>query len=229
MIRRVSWARGTLLLAATACVLLSTGCTYLQYRAEDALDMADIGITVSYKPGLAVWFAAPFSLIAAFGGHVDGYLIGVGGGHPVFTRHYLDAMGLVVFGYEELGWGDFDKDDPATLYRTYQGVLGIPLSLGMARPAYTPTCNHEIHLLFLGVVANLKYMEIADFLLGFTTLDLAGDDGAGQLGHWPWGFVAGAEDGDEDEGDASGRLGHWPWRSEEGMDEQSRDSTLWPW
>jgi len=190
-------------LVIAASLGASTGCTYLRYRLDDALEIADIGVTVSYKPGLTVWFAAPFSLAAGIGGHTDGYLVGLGGGKPLFTRHYLNAMGFLVFGFEESGWGDFDPKDPATLYRTYQGVLGIPASLVLARPAYVPTCTHEVHILFIGLVGNLRYMEIIDFVLGFTTLDIAGDDGK--------------------------KMGHWPWRSAEGMDEQSRKGSLWPW
>jgi len=201
IICRISAAKSALLLGVVVCAFMSSGCTYLQYRGEDALEMMDIGITVSYKPGLAVWFAAPFSLVAAIGGHVDGYVIGIGGGRPFFTPHYLNAIGFVAFGFEEIGWGwEFDKDKPETLYRTYQGALGIPVSLFLARPAYVPTCTHEVHLGFIGVIANLRYMEVLDFILGFADLDIAGDDGD--------------------------QLGHWPWRTEEGMNEQSG---WWPW
>jgi len=185
MHRPASLARGIVLLALLLTMTASTGCTYWQHRLDDALEMADIGVTVSYKPGFALWIAAPFSLFAGIGGHVDGYLIGLGGGEPFFTRHYLNASGMLVVGREEIGWGDFDIKDPSTLYETYQGVLGIPVSLVTARPAYVPTCNHEIHVLFLGAVGNLRYMEILDFLVGFTTIDIAGDDGV-KMGHWPW-------------------------------------------
>lgn len=198
---------GALKLSALAalvfCMSMSAGCTYLRYRLDDALEVVDVGIVVSYKPGLALWFAAPFSLAAGLGGHVDGYCIGLAGGRPLFTPHYLNAIGILVFGFEEIGWGKFDTEDPATLYRTYQGVLGIPLSLIFARPAYVPTCTHQVHVLFLGAIANLRYMEVLDFVVGFTTLDIAGDDGRD--------------------------LGHWPWRSAESMDKQSRKGILWPW
>jgi hypothetical protein len=205
MARRRLLIRCSVLTVLAIVVLGSTGCTYLRYRVQDAAEMVDIGVTLSYKPGLALWAAAPFSLGAGIGGYVDGYMVGLGGGHPFFVRHKLSAIGVLVFGFEELGWGPYDKKDPATFYRTYQGVLGIPLSFGMARPAYMPTCNHEIHLFFVGLVGNLRYMEILDFLVGFTTLDIAGDDGDGE------------------------KLGSWPWRAEEGMDEQFRNNTLWPW
>lgn len=42
-----------------------------------------------------------------------------------------------------------------------------------------------IHLGPVGLVANLRYMEIVDFFLGFATIDIAGDDGK-KLGTWPW-------------------------------------------
>ena len=192
------------MVALAAIMSAFTGCTYLQYRAEDAVEIMDLGITVSAKPGFALWFAAPFSLGAGLGGYVDGHFIGLGGGQIGMTRHYLAAVGVVLFGYEEIGWGEFDKDDPTTLCRTYQGVIGIPISLATTRPDYMPTCNHEIHLGWIGLIGNLRYTEILDFIVGFTTLDIAGDDG-NKMGHWPW--------QSEDELTARAAAGDdsWPW------------------
>lgn len=44
---------------------------------------------------------------------------------------------------------------------------------------------HYIHLGPVGLVANLRWGEIADFFLGFTTFDFAHDDGV-EFGHWGW-------------------------------------------
>jgi hypothetical protein len=184
---RRRWAAGQFTVVMVALLLVgSSGCTtYLRHRAEDLLEVADVGITLSYKPGLALWFAAPFSLGAGIGGHVDGYFLGLGGGRLGFTRHYLNAWGLIAFGHETIGWGDFDLSDDRTLYRSMQGAAGIPLALWHGSPAYTPTCNHEIHLGFIGAVGNLRYMEIADFVLGWALIDIGGDDGR-KMGKWPW-------------------------------------------
>ena len=37
----------------------------------------------------------------------------------------------------------------------------------------------------MGLVFNIRYTEIFDFLLGWYGLDIAGDDN-GQRSHWPW-------------------------------------------
>ena len=37
----------------------------------------------------------------------------------------------------------------------------------------------------MGVVGNLRYLEMLDLMLGFTTIDIAGDDGV-KHGAWPW-------------------------------------------
>ena len=42
-----------------------------------------------------------------------------------------------------------------------------------------------IHLGWFGLVINARYTEVLDFVVGFTTLDLAGDDGI-PVGRWPW-------------------------------------------
>jgi hypothetical protein len=44
---------------------------------------------------------------------------------------------------------------------------------------------HYIHLGHVGLVANFRWGEIADFILGWSTLDFAHDDGQ-QFSHWGW-------------------------------------------
>ena len=43
----------------------------------------------------------------------------------------------------------------------------------------------KIHLGPVGLVANARWFEMADFVAGFTTLDLSLDDGK-KFGHWIW-------------------------------------------
>ena len=196
--------RLSVVMSLVVLLLAVQGCTYLRYRAEDLADVIDLGVTFSKKPGLAVYGTCPFSLVSGLGGYVDGYFVGWGGGQIGVTRHYLKAVGIVVIGAEEIGWGDFDKEDPATLNRAYQGVLGVPLfPFIWARPAYMPACTHEVHLGWIGLVGNVRYVEVLDFALGWTTLDIACDDGK--------------------------RLSRWPWRSEEGMRAEAESNRLWIW
>ena len=44
---------------------------------------------------------------------------------------------------------------------------------------------HYTHLGPVGLVTNFRWGEIFDFFLGWTTLDIANDDGV-KVGHWPW-------------------------------------------
>ena len=173
------------LLAVAALVAGSTGCTYLTHRGEDFLEIADIGVTYSSEPGGAI-YAWGVSFLGGGVANVDGYFIGWGGGQIGITRHYIDAWGLLAIGEEHIGWGDFDLNRPETLHNTYQGVLGLPHAFYYSGAGYTPACIHHLHIGWVGVVGNLRYMEMIDFILGWTTLDIGGDDGR-KVGRWPWG------------------------------------------
>jgi len=137
-----------LLLAALGCAPLrlsadgpagpaSTAWTYLQHRLEDACETIDLGLTFSTKPGLALY--ADFASVAPGGyGHVDGYFVGVAGGRVGPMRHHQASLGLVGWGYEEVGWGDFDKEDLTTLNYQSCGALGL-LTPPYGRPASAPS------------------------------------------------------------------------------------------
>jgi hypothetical protein len=144
----------------------------------------DVGITVSKQPTIGLYWNSldifPFGY-----SNINGYFVGYGGGHPVAMRHYNKCVGFG-YAYQEIGWGDFDKDDPETLNRNYAGVLGYLLPPYKHDPAYSPACVHFFpHIGFFGLVWNARYMEMVDFLLGWTTFDLAGDDGV-EAGKWFW-------------------------------------------
>ena len=116
---------------------LGAGLRYLTYRAEDALEMLDLGITVSTKPGFALY--GDFASVAPGGyGHVDGHFVGVAGGRIGPMRHHQASLGLLAWGYEEVGWGDFEKEDPRTLNIQSCGALGL-LTPPYGRPASAPS------------------------------------------------------------------------------------------
>ena len=116
---------------------LGAGLRYLRYRAEDAFEMLDAGITVSTKPGFALY--GDFASVAPGGyGHVDGHFVGVAGGRIGAMRHHQASLGLVAWGYEEVGWGDFEKEDPTTLSTQSCGALGL-LTPPYGRPASAPS------------------------------------------------------------------------------------------
>ena len=103
-------------------------------------------------------------------------------GGSVFTDTDAGLSGVFL---GSVGWGDYDVTKQETLYSYYGGIAGWVQHLPR-RPGYAPACNHFIHFGHHGFVFNIRYLELIDFLLGWTTLDLCGDDGEDVFGHWPW-------------------------------------------
>jgi len=176
--------KGRFALALLAVAVLALpGCTYLKYRGEDAMEMVDIGITWSSEPYWGIY--GDCAAITPMGwSHVEGQFAGIGGGQIGVTRHYERAWGLLLLGHEEVGWGDYDRSDPQTLEGYGAGILGR-LTPPYGRPSYTPACVHYLHLGYVGLVGNIRYMEMLDFLLGWAGLDIACDDGK-RFSRWPW-------------------------------------------
>ena len=44
---------------------------------------------------------------------------------------------------------------------------------------------HTLHVGYVGLILNVRYLEILDFLTGWFGADLCGDDGR-DYGKWPW-------------------------------------------
>jgi hypothetical protein len=176
-----------LLLALAVTLLAFQGCanavTYAQHRAEDFAEMVDVGFTITKTPQIGLYWN---SLSFGPGGYsnIDGWFAGWGGGKFGVQRHYNKCYGFLYL-YEEIGWGDFDKNDPRTLYVQHNGIPGILMPPYVSNPAYIPACVHFFpHLGYVGFVWNARWTEIVDFALGWTTLDIAGDDGY-RFGTWP--------------------------------------------
>ncbi len=173
------------LLPMLGCILAgSAGCTYLTHRGQDALDMVDLGVTITEKPCVGL-YANCLDIFPLGYSNVDGRFVGWGGGQMGATRHRNRCWGFA-YGYQEVGWGEFDPEDPSTIHRHYAGLLGMVFGPPQHDPGYAPACVHFLpHLGYVGLVWNLRYQEVLDFLLGWTTFDLAGDDGV-SVGHWFW-------------------------------------------
>lgn len=168
-------------------VLLSLqGCTYLRHRGEDAAEMFDIGMTWSSKPQLSLHMCL-LGLASLGGGEMDGRFAGLGNGQFGAQRHYHRNVGLLAWSRCELAWGeDFDPAKPETLESFEIGPIGWA-EKPRRRPPYAFACTKYLHLGYVGLVNNVRFAEIADFLLGWTGFDLCGDDGAARgAGDWPW-------------------------------------------
>jgi hypothetical protein len=159
-------------------VFLLTGCSYLQNRLDDAQSTLDVGVTVSSKPGFSLY--ADFLNIAALGySHVDGHIIGLGGGYAGYIPMRQRAAGLLLWGKEEFAYEDFDRQDPEKPPSWRVGIMGLIEGPGPYN-GHIVSCPKLLHLGWVGLTLNCKFGEIADFILGWTTYDLMGDDTAGK-------------------------------------------------
>jgi hypothetical protein len=170
---------GALVLAVLA--LDATGCTYLKHRGEDLLETFDIGITLSRSPQLSL-YANGASFICFGYSKFNGTLLGMGGGFFGIVHHENKCWGNGFYGEEKLVWGKNRR--PWKRYKQKQGLQGVLSCLPRLQPpAYFPACVHNFHLGWIGIVGNIRYAEMLDFILGFTTFDLAHDDGR-EKGNW---------------------------------------------
>ncbi len=175
--------KAAVLFVIAVLTLQGIGCSYLQYRAEDAAQMVDVGLAFSAKPQVGLYLSAA-SLFVLGRAQVDAWLLGLGGGRVGLVPYHTDNWGFMFFGHEVHAWGDYDLGDPATFYSQQVGILPL-VDVGAAdsRPGYMPSGNHQLHLGWVGAVINVRLTEILDFVLGWSTYDLANDDGR-ELGHW---------------------------------------------
>ena len=193
-----------------AAVLLTQGCTYLQNRADDAMDMVDFGFTFSAKPQINLFVDAPFVTTQPIGwGKLDAYFLGFGQGKiSLFAPAHFNNWGLVLYGDERVTYEghaeDFerwaassDRNEREFFTESYTtGIGGIIQGIAegdyVKRPGramqYIGSCPHNFHLLFFGIVATPRYWDMLDFIVGFTTLDLSQDDDAAwqkeTFGNW---------------------------------------------
>lgn len=170
------------------CFMLLTlsGCEYMRDRGNDAKDIADIGLTFTDTPQFAFYASGPIVQVFTLGaGNVDGKFLGLGEGRfSAMGPHYEKSGGTFLWGEERISYyytGEEldamtpeEADEKANFMRV--GILGMaegpPPDL-----KYIGSCPHYLHLGFIGLVGTPRYLQFADFLLGWTTLDVCQDDG----------------------------------------------------
>jgi hypothetical protein len=162
----------TLSLVALAVAL--PGCGYLRNRGRDAAEMFDVGLTFSKKPQLGLYMNCP--VIAPIGyGKVDATYAGVGGGKVGVTEHQQRNAGLLLWGRETNTWTDTAGDGSVAGEDQQVGVVGLAGGPSGKAP-YKPACKHYFHLGWIGMTANVRWLEIPDFLLGWVGVDISRDD-----------------------------------------------------
>jgi hypothetical protein len=176
---RIQAIRRFAALALLLAAMSATGCQYAKHRLDDALEMFDIGISLSGKPCLSV-YACGVSFITGGISKFDGVVVGMGGGFIGIVGHQNECFGLITAGTEHLVWTKGRKK------RDYRHMQGWQATLSAGKiypPAYFPACTHYLHLFYFGLVGNLRYAEMLDFMFGFLGFDMAMDDGRDQ-GKW---------------------------------------------
>jgi len=163
-----AWLLGILLLGPP-------GCSNPHHRVQDALDMADLGLTFSKKPKLAAFKGCAGAVSLGFG-DVEGYFIGLGDGKLGVTPFSHEGLGLALWGKHKTRFGEVSKDDAGILDFQKTGILGLADG-PIVGPDQEPACIQQVHVGWAGVVANAKWLQVADFLLGCTGIDICFDDG----------------------------------------------------
>ncbi len=139
--RGVPWGRRALLLCAVVAASMGSGCGICSRdRFADFARTMDVGVTLSGDPQFAFYMSFESALAVGYA-DFDGTLIGWGGGRFGAVPHHMKAWGILVWGDEQVGWGDYDPDDPSTLERMRVGLVGLPSGLitGYTDSYHVPT------------------------------------------------------------------------------------------
>ena len=138
---RHSATRAALVVALLAAVLVTSGCAnYWRYRWEDFKEIGDIGVT--YSPDWQWAFYHSFESIVTVGyANYEATFHGWGHGYVGKMPFYLKAWGAGVYGDEQFGWMNYNKNDRSTLYTQNSGIIGVPVGFitGNSNPHYVPT------------------------------------------------------------------------------------------
>ena len=170
-----SRARRLMPCALALAALAAAGCGYARHRGQDALDMFDLGFTLTRKPQFGLYANCPMLAPAGYG-KVDGEFVGLGDGKVGVMEHHQDNVGLLVTGREKTTWGK-TKDEHDGTEDNAVAPAGFVTDAADRDAGYDPACVHYLHLGWVGVTGNIHYAEIPDFLLGWSGFDLMADDG----------------------------------------------------
>ena len=182
-----------MVLLLVCLIVCTSGCTYLQNRGNDLADVFDVGITITdkWQPDFRLYFS--FFILPIGYSHIDGKIIGLGNRHFGIHDFEADEYGLILTGSERYGtaeinpqdprqvWPLYDKNDPAAPKERPNYKTGIlPLATKDEPRLWTKyfECNKGIHLGWIGVHVPCRPLDLIDFVIGFTTLDIMSDDTA---------------------------------------------------
>jgi hypothetical protein len=177
-------------LPLTAIIVFCGSCTYLQNRVNDASDCVEFGVTMSRKPGFML-FTDCYSVTPIGYSHVeDAKLLGWGNRQIGLLDFEHKSWGVLLTGSYMQALGELDPRDPHVISpraedpnqwgRFDLGLVGLAIRKNGWRPfAAFFECDKGIHLGWAGLHLKYRWLDLVDFVVGFTTLDFMGDDIAG--------------------------------------------------
>jgi len=177
-----------LILFSVILILISSiGCSYLKKRGNDALDIFDIGISVTdkWEPDFSIYIN-PFEIAPIGYSRIDGKFLGIGNRQVGWLDHEHRAWGAVVWGSEKAGSGEFNPNDPHQVRDDQSNLKERPkFNVGIVRMTKKNNvppllqffqCDKCVHLGWIGVRANCRLADLIDFIIGWTTIDILDDD-----------------------------------------------------
>jgi hypothetical protein len=158
--------------------LASTGCAYLGNRGRDALDVFDVGVLVSdhARPDFAA-FMTFWNIFPIGYAHVDGKLIGIGGGRAgIQDFRHEDSWGVLAWGAEQHSVGELPAGTEAPA-RYDQGFLRLALGAEHKPVPHSYfDCDRTFVLGWIGLHFRVKLDHLADFVTGWAGMDIMHDD-----------------------------------------------------
>jgi hypothetical protein len=169
----MTFSRGRALVLAVVLttLVLSSGCAYMTDRGHDALNIFDIGFTVTKKPHFGIYAGFNSLLAAGFMDMPEGYLLGLGHTHFGCLDMRYHGAGMFLEGYEQQGYDDFDLANPDSPRERGMG-LGLLYSHTPRTIPEALQCNKIIHVGWIGVDLNCKIGGLLNFIVGWTTFSL---------------------------------------------------------
>jgi hypothetical protein len=161
------------IIMAAAITLGTTGCTYMENRGDDLSEVIDVGVTTSAKPQFST-YCGFFNLVSLGYSNFEGCIHGLVGGEAGTQLATHDTWGLLIYGKEELAYAPA-PDDVAPQTEPWGVGLGLA-EYGAPPNSQIANCPKLLHLGWVGLTLNCKFGELADFLVGFTTVDIMDDD-----------------------------------------------------
>ncbi|MBM4333873.1 MAG: hypothetical protein FJ117_22105 [Deltaproteobacteria bacterium] len=169
---------------------LSQGCgsAYMRNRLNDALDIVDLGITVTPRaePQFAFFFDF-YNFLPLGYADVQGKILGLGNRQLGYLDYEIQAWGVLAWGQKKHGTGKFNPADPhqarinqhgLTERQKYDaGFIGSFAGKNPPPELWFVDCGPRIiHLGWIGLMETSRWADLIDFILGWTTLDILRDD-----------------------------------------------------